>query len=47
VTDAKSLDPVAAAFLHPEELAVYSGSRKGRNVVVTKVGRCRDADSGV
>ena len=32
VTSCSFLDPVAAALLHPEELAVYSGSRKGRQV---------------
>ncbi len=32
VMSAKALDPVAAALLHPEELAVYSASRKGRQV---------------
>ncbi|GAX76520.1 hypothetical protein CEUSTIGMA_g3966.t1 [Chlamydomonas eustigma] len=37
VVGEKALDPVAAAYLHPEELAVYSKSRKGRQVVVTKV----------
>jgi putative membrane protein len=37
VTSEKTLDPIAAAYLYPEELAVYSKSRKGRQVVVTKV----------
>lgn len=35
--DAKELDPIASELLYPEELAVYKASRKGRQVVVTKL----------
>ena len=32
VTDAESLDPIAADLLYPREAAVYAASRKGRLV---------------
>lgn len=35
--DSKELDPIAAELLYEEELAVYKASRKGRQVVVTKL----------
>jgi putative membrane protein len=35
--DRKELDPIAAELLYEEELAVYKASRKGRQVVVTKL----------
>ena len=35
--DAKELDPIASELLYQEELAVYKASRKGRQVVVTKL----------
>ncbi len=37
VTGATSLDPIASSLLYPEELAVYSASRKGRQVIMTKI----------
>jgi hypothetical protein len=37
VTQSKSLDAIASELLYAEELEVYSGSRKGRQVVVTKI----------
>ncbi len=37
VTGAKKLDPIADALLFEEEKAIFYGSRKGRQVVVTKI----------
>lgn len=33
MTSADALDPAAAALLHPAELEIYTGSRKGRQVL--------------
>lgn len=33
MTSANALDPAAAALLHPAELEIYTGSRKGRQVL--------------
>ncbi|GAX74842.1 hypothetical protein CEUSTIGMA_g2288.t1 [Chlamydomonas eustigma] len=35
LTNTNSLEPAALSLLHPEELSIYSGSKKGRQVVVT------------